>query len=179
MHLAWNPAVSNQTGALLYDGAFSLFARFWENHSQHCQCLYSSTLSNKSREQLVPIGLTCLGKSLTIVQTYRYWICSLWLKNIVSIPHTYLHSTLTIAQTLWSIDWFVLFWKGEIGSGPRSSSPLIDVEAVSDDECDVPNSTVGQCTKSKWSLMFVVYRCCYFTVVLQTNCSFFAVFSTT
>ena len=34
---------------------------------------------------------------------------------------------------------------GEIGSGPRSSSPLIDVEAVSDDESDIHNSAVGQC----------------------------------
>jgi hypothetical protein len=33
---------------------------------------------------------------------------------------------------------------GEIGSGPRSSSPLIDVEAVSDDESDIHNSTVGE-----------------------------------
>ncbi|XP_018574381.1 calmodulin-binding transcription activator 2 isoform X1 [Anoplophora glabripennis] len=32
----------------------------------------------------------------------------------------------------------------EIGSGPRSSSPLIDVEAVSDDESDIHNSTVGE-----------------------------------
>ncbi|KAG5895918.1 hypothetical protein JTB14_031823 [Gonioctena quinquepunctata] len=32
----------------------------------------------------------------------------------------------------------------EIGSGPRSSSPLIDVEAVSDDESELPNSTVGE-----------------------------------
>ncbi|KAJ8940097.1 hypothetical protein NQ318_011479 [Aromia moschata] len=32
----------------------------------------------------------------------------------------------------------------EIGSGPRSSSPLIDVEAVSDDESDIHNGTVGE-----------------------------------
>ncbi|XP_057668641.1 calmodulin-binding transcription activator 2-like isoform X3 [Diorhabda carinulata] len=32
----------------------------------------------------------------------------------------------------------------EIGSGPRSSSPLIDVEGVSDDENELPNSTVGE-----------------------------------
>uniref|UniRef100_A0A6P7FAA1 Calmodulin-binding transcription activator 2 isoform X7 n=1 Tax=Diabrotica virgifera virgifera TaxID=50390 RepID=A0A6P7FAA1_DIAVI len=32
----------------------------------------------------------------------------------------------------------------EIGSGPRSSSPLIDVEGVSDDENEIPNSTVGE-----------------------------------
>ncbi|KAJ8981100.1 hypothetical protein NQ317_005418 [Molorchus minor] len=32
----------------------------------------------------------------------------------------------------------------EIGSGARSSSPLIDVEAVSDDESDIHNGTVGE-----------------------------------
>ncbi|KAJ8914468.1 hypothetical protein NQ315_011410 [Exocentrus adspersus] len=53
----------------------------------------------------------------------------------------------------------------EIGSGPRSSSPLIDVEAVSDDESDVHNSTVGQSTK--WSFIFVVYRCCSYCCVTQ------------
>lgn len=46
---------------------------------------------------------------------------------------------------------FVFFsydvWRciGKVGNGvPRSSSPLIDVEAVSDDESDTPNSAVGQ-----------------------------------
>lgn len=42
---------------------------------------------------------------------------------------------------------------GEIGSGPRSTSPLIDVEAVSDDESDIHNSTVGQCNDD-------AYLCC-------------------
>lgn len=45
---------------------------------------------------------------------------------------------------------------GEVGSAPRSSSPLIDVEAVSDDESDTPNSVVGQCVIIKIVNLF----CC-------------------
>lgn len=48
--------------------------------------------------------------------------------------------------------WIFLYFDniGEVGNGePRSSSPLIDVEAVSDDESNTPNSAVGQSTRSE------------------------------
>lgn len=68
------------------------------------------------------------------------------------------------------IVFFYLHWLvisiGEIGSGPRSSSPLIDVEAVSDDENDIHNSTVGQCNDMVY--IFVVYRCCFTVVSLMS-----------
>lgn len=51
---------------------------------------------------------------------------------------------------------------GEIGTGTRSCSPLIDVEAVSDDESDIPNSTtVGQWLSGLCLLIFVVSGCCF------------------
>lgn len=75
--------------------------------------------------------------------------------------------------------WLIYFKNddlGEIGSGTRSTSPLIDVEAVSDDESDIPNSTtVGQWLSGLCLLIFVVSGCCIslllpnLTILVSTN----------
>lgn len=36
------------------------------------------------------------------------------------------------------------FGSGEVATGPRSESPIIDVEAVSDEELEAKQSIVGQ-----------------------------------
>lgn len=56
---------------------------------------------------------------------------------------------------------------GKVGNSvPRSSSPLIDVEGVSDDESDTRNSVVGQFNVSKNLNPLCCLSVFVFTVVL-------------
>ena len=42
------------------------------------------------------------------------------------------------------------FGSGEVATGPRSESPIIDVEAVSDEESEAKQSVVGQLKLLCW-----------------------------
>jgi hypothetical protein len=58
------------------------------------------------------------------------------------------------------------FGSGEVATGPRSESPIIDVEAVSDEESEAKQSVVGQSLAAAHSPVWIDFgvvhnlRCC-------------------
>lgn len=68
----------------------------------------------------------------------------------MQIAHTKIQTLIVLILTLNVTIFFVFnllyfcYHVGEVAGGPRSESPLIDVEAVSDDDSEAKQSAVGQ-----------------------------------
>lgn len=56
----------------------------------------------------------------------------------------FLHFLLGIIFFFYNFSSRLNFGSGEVATGPRSESPIIDVEAVSDEESEAKQSIVGQ-----------------------------------